>query len=88
MEFENGILGTLHVFKGITGGELNIYGDQGVLNVNHGGAYVCFKTQLVDAIRSFKAGKPRLAFSKTHNIISALVAARESLENNGKKIYL
>ena len=79
---------TIHIFKGITGGELNIYGDKGTLNINHGGAYVCFRSQLVDVIRSFKAGKSRLDYSKTYNIINALVAAKESLENQGKKIKL
>jgi len=88
LELEGGILATLHVFEGIAGGELNIYGDEGVLNIDHGGAYVCFRAQLVDAIRSFKAGRPRLDFSKTYNIINALVGARESLEQGGKKIDL
>lgn len=88
LELDGGILATVHVFKGLAGGELNVYGDKGVLNVNHGGAYVCFRAQLVDAIRSFRAGRPRLDFSKTHNIINALVGARESLEQGGRKIIL
>ena len=88
LELDGGILATIHIFKGITGGELNIYGDKGTLNINHGGAYVCFRSQLVDVIRSFKAGKSRLDYSKTYNIINALVAAKESLENQGKKIKL
>ncbi len=88
LELDGDILATIHIFKGIAGGGLNIYGDQGVLNVNHGGAYVCFRAQLVDAIRSFKAGRPRLDFSKTYNIVNALVGARESLEQGGKVISL
>ncbi len=88
VEFENGILGTVHVIMGITAGELNIYGDKGALQVDHGGAYVAFRSQLIDVIRSFKQGKPRLDFSKTYNVISTLVAARESLERGGKKITL
>ncbi len=88
LELDGGILATVHVFEGLAGGELNIYGDQGVLNVNHGGAYVCFRAQMVDVIRSFKAGRPRLDFLKTYNIINALVGARESLEQGGKKIDL
>ncbi len=86
LELDNGILATVHIFKGITSGALNIYGDKGTLNVNHGGAYVCFRAQLVDVIRSFKAGKARLDYSKTYNVINALVAARESLGQGGKKI--
>ena len=88
LEFENGILATVHVFKSVVAGELNIYGDKGVINVNHGGAYVCFRAQLIEAIRSFREGKPRLDYAKTYNIINALVGARESLEQGGRKIEL
>lgn len=88
LELDGGILATVHVFKGIAGGELNIYGDKGVLNINHGGAYVCFRAQMVDVIRSFTASRPQLDFSKTYNIINALVGARESLEQGGKRIDL
>lgn len=88
IEMENGIFATVHIFMNIKGGELTIYGDKGVLQVNQGGAYVCFRAQLIEVIRSFKEGRPRLDFAKTHNIISTLIAARESLENEGKKIIL
>ncbi len=88
LELENGALATIHVFKSIAGGELNIYGDKGCINVNHGGAYVCFRAQLIEAVRSFREGKPRLDYAKTYNIINALVGARESLEQGGRKITL
>lgn len=88
VEFENGTLATVHIIKGIVAGELNIYGDKGVVNVNHGGAYVCFRAQLIEAIRSFREGKPRLDYAKTYNIINTLVGAHESLEQDGKKIIL
>jgi predicted dehydrogenase len=88
LELENGMLATIHTFMGIAGVELNIYGDKGMINVNHGGAYVCFRAQLIEAIRSFREGKPRLDYAKTHNIVNALIAARESLEQGGKKINL
>jgi predicted dehydrogenase len=88
LELDNGMLATIHTFMGLGGGELNIYGDKGMINVNHGGAYVCFRAQLIEAIRSFREGRPRLEFEKTYNIINALAAARESLENGGKKVFL
>lgn len=88
LELEGKVPATIHIFQGIAGGELNIYGDKGVINVNHGGAYVCFRAQLIEAIRSFRDGTPRLDFAKTYNIINALVGARESLEQGGKKINL
>jgi predicted dehydrogenase len=88
LELDGGVMATVHVFKGIVGGELTIYGDKGSLSIDHGGAYVCFRAQMIDAIRSFKAGSPRLEFSKTYNVINTLVGVRESLEQGGRKIIL
>ncbi len=89
VEFENGTLATLHVFQDIApGGELNVYGRDGVLRVDHGGTYPMFRASLEDAIRSFRAGRPRLDFEVTRNLISTLVGARESLEAGGRTIVL
>ena len=89
IEFENGMLATVHVFMDIApGGELNIYGQNGNLSVNHGGAYPCFRAQLVDVVRSIRQGKPRLDYQKTRNLMLTLIAARESLENSGKTINI
>ena len=89
VEFENGILATIHVFMDIApGGELNVYGRDGNLQVTHGGAYASFRSTLTEAIRSFGQGKPRLDFEKTRNVISALIAGQESLENGGKTVSL
>ncbi len=87
-EFETGMLGMVAVFKNIVGSELNVYGEQGMLSVSHGGAYPAFRTHLVEVIHSFRAGKPGLPFEKTWNVIAALCAARESLENGGKRIQI
>ena len=62
LEIDGGILATLHVFEGITAGQLTIYGRQGAIEVNHGGAYVCFRAQLIEAVRSFREGKPAPGF--------------------------
>lgn len=89
IDFVNGITATLHVFMDIApGGELNIYGRRGILQVNHGGSYPSFRASLVEAVRSFREGRPRLDFARTRNVISALIAARESLENGGRRILL
>lgn len=89
LEFENGLLGVLGVFMDIApGGELNIYGTQGALSVSHGGAYTSFRSQLVEAIHAFRTGTPRLPFEKTWNVIAALCAARESLENGGRRVAI
>ncbi len=87
-EFETGMLGMVAVFKDIIGSELNVYGEQGMLSVSHGGAYPAFRTHIVETIHSFRAGKPRLPFEKTWNVIAALCAARASLENGGKSVEI
>ncbi|TVR58789.1 MAG: gfo/Idh/MocA family oxidoreductase [Spirochaetaceae bacterium] len=86
LEFDNGMLGVIGVFKNIAGGELNIYGAGGTLSVMHGGAYTSFRNHLVEAIHCFRTGKSRLPFEKTWNVIATLCAARESLENGGARI--
>jgi hypothetical protein len=89
VEFENGILATIHVFQDIApGGEFNLYGRKGNLQVNHGGAYTAFRNTLVEVIRSFEQGKPRLNFEKTRNVIATLIAGQESLDQNGRTIKL
>lgn len=89
IEFENGMLATVHVFKDIApGGELNIYGQNGVLNVSHGGAYPSFRNSLVEAIRSFEQGSSRIDFAVTRNVINTLIGGKVSLENDGRTVDL
>jgi len=87
VEFANGATATVHIYQDIApGGELNIYGRDGSLQVSHGGAYTAFRNSLVEAIRSFREGRPRLDFAVTRNVIGTLVAARESLEQGGAAV--
>lgn len=89
IEFENGTLATVHVFMDIApGGELNLYGRKGNLQVDHGGSYPAFRNTLIEAVRSFQQGKPRLDFEKTRNVISTLIAGQESLDKGGETILL
>ncbi|MHC4123995.1 MAG: Gfo/Idh/MocA family oxidoreductase [Planctomycetota bacterium] len=88
IEFENGVLATIHVFMGITAGQLTLYGKSGSLQIDHGGAYGCFKTTIIEAVRSFKEGRSRLDFAKTHNVISTLIAGKESFEKGGETVKL
>ncbi|MCK5806063.1 MAG: gfo/Idh/MocA family oxidoreductase, partial [Lentisphaeria bacterium] len=89
VEFADGAVGMIHVFMDIApGGELNVYGAEGSLQVSHGGAYPSFRASLVEAIRSFRQGSPRLDFAKTENVIRTLIGARESLENGGRIVDL
>ncbi len=87
IEFAGGLVATVHVFQDIApGGELNIYGEKGMLSVSHGGTYTAFRNQLVEAVHCFRTGRSRLDFSKTYNLIATLIAARESLENGGRPV--
>lgn len=89
IEFESGTLATMHVFMDMApAGELNVYGRKGALKVDHGGTYPMFRASLDEAIRSFRAGRPRLDFEITRNLISTLVGAHESLESGGRTISL
>jgi predicted dehydrogenase len=89
IDFADGLVATVHVFQDIApGGELNVYGRDGHLSVSHGGAYPSFRASLVEAIRSFREGAPRLPFATTRNVIGALIAARESLEHGGRPVRL
>jgi len=89
VEFVDGALGMVHVFENIApGGELNVYGTEGNLQVSHGGSYPSFRTSLIEAIRSFREGRPRLDFGITCNVIQTLIGARESLETGGRRIEL
>lgn len=89
VEFATGTVAMVHVFMDIApGGELNVYGRKGVLKVEHGGTYPMFRASLEEAVRSFRAGKPRLDFAKTRNLINTLIGARESLENGGATVQL
>lgn len=86
LEFENGMQGVVGVFKKIKRGDLTVHGSEGSLNVSHGGSYISFRNHLVEVVHAFRAGAPRLPFEKTWNVIATLCAARESLEDGGKRI--
>ena len=89
IEFENGIIATVHVFMDIAPtSTLIVYGEEGSLSVSHGGAYPSFRNTATEAIRGFAEGEPRLDFEKTRNVISALIAAKESLMHDGARIKL
>jgi len=89
IEFDTGAIATVHVFMDIApGGQLTLYGQEGSLQVAGGGAYATFKANLVEVIRSMKQGKPRLDFAITRNVICALIAGQESLENGGTTVTL
>ncbi|MEN8193789.1 MAG: Gfo/Idh/MocA family oxidoreductase [Bacteroidota bacterium] len=89
IKFENGLLATVHLFMDITGTfQLSLFGRDGWRLVDIKNSYSMFKENINEFIRSVQEGKSRIPFDKTENIIRTLIAAKESLEENGKKIYL
>lgn len=89
IEFATGTVAMVHVFQGIApAGELNLYGRNGSLKVEHGGTYPMFRASLVEAVRSFRAGRPRLDFAVTRNLMRTLIGARRSLEQGGCAVSL
>lgn len=89
VKFENDLLATIHLFMDITGTfQLSLFGRDGWQLVDIKNSYSMFKENINEFIRSVQEGKSRLPFDKTMNIIQTLIAAKESLELNGKKIFL
>ena len=89
IEFETGLVATVHLFYDITATfQVSIFGQTGWRLIEYKNWYAMFRDNLIEFIRSVHQGKPRLAFSKTENIIRTLIGAKESLENGGKTISL
>jgi predicted dehydrogenase len=89
IELENGIHVSMHLFMEITGTfQASIYGQNGWRLIDVKNSYSMFRDNIIEFVRSVQEGKPRLAFEKTENIIRTLIAAKDSLEQGGKKISL
>jgi predicted dehydrogenase len=89
IEFETGLLATVNLFYDITPTfQISIFGQNNWKLMDYTNWYSMFRDNLVEFIRSVKEGKPRLEFSKTENIIKAVIAAQESLEQGGKIVML
>ena len=89
IQFENGLLATVHLFMDIAATfQLTIFGRDGWRLVDIKNSYSMFKENINEFIRSVQEGQSRLPFEKTENIIRTLIAAKESLQLNGKKIHL
>jgi len=89
VKFENGFLATVHLFMDIAPTfQLSLFGRDGWRLVEIKNSYTMFKESLSEFIRSIREGKPRLAFSKTENIVRTLIGAQESLKNGGKIVSI
>lgn len=89
IEFENGLQVVVNLFMDIAPTfQVSMFGNERWKLVEIKNSYGMFRDNIIEFIRSVEEGKPRLAFSKTEQIIRVLIAGRESLMNNGKTINL
>ena len=89
LEFENGVQAVVCIFKDIfRPTQITLFGHKGWRKVEINNSYSMFRDNIIEFIRSVQDGKPRLDFEKTENIISTLIAGKESLDNGGKTIHL
>ncbi len=89
VEFETGLLATVYLFYDIAPTfQISLYGTEGWRTIEYRNWYAMFRDNLIEFVKSVRQGSPRLDFKKTENIISVLIAAKESLEQGGKTILL
>ncbi len=87
--FENGLQATIHLFMDITPTfQISVFGRKGWKLIEIKNSYSQFRDTIIEFVRSVEEGKSRLAFDKTENIICALIAAKQSLAQDGKRIDL
>jgi len=89
IEFETGVLATVHLFYDITPTfQISVFGQTGWRLIEYKNWYAMFRNNIIEFVRSVQQGRLRLEFSKTENIIRTLIAGKESLEQGGKTISL
>jgi predicted dehydrogenase len=89
IRFENGLPVTVHLFMDITPTfQISLFSRDNWRLIEIKNSYSMFKENLVEFIRSVREGRSRLPFEKTENIIRTLIAAKESLEHDGRIINL
>ncbi len=87
--FKNGLAATIHLFMDISGTfQLTFFGQKAWRMADIKNSYSMFRDNIIEFIRSVQEGKSRLDFSKTKNIINAIVAAEQSRLNDGKIIHI
>lgn len=89
IEFETGLLATVYLFYDIAPTfQISLFGTDGWRMIEYKNWYAMFRDNLMEFVKSVRQGRPRLDFAKTENIISTLIAAKESLEQGGRTILL
>jgi predicted dehydrogenase len=89
IEFETGLLATVHLFYDITPTfQISIFGQSGWRLIEYKNWYAMFRNNIIEFLRSVQKGSSMLQFTKTENIIRTLIAGKESLEQGRKTISL
>jgi predicted dehydrogenase len=89
IEFETGMLATVHLFYDITPTfQISVFGQNGWRLIEYKNWYAMFRNNIIEFVRSVQQGSSRLEFGKTENIIRTLIAGKESLEQGGITILL
>lgn len=89
LEFENGPKVVIHLFMDIAlTFQISVFGKQGWRIIEMKDWFSMFRDNIAEFLYSVEENRLRIPFYKTENIIRTLIAARESLEQNGKSIYL
>ena len=89
IEYETGLQLVVNIFMDISPTfQISLFGRNGWKLIDIRNSYSMVRDNIIEFIRSVQEGKSRLGFEKTENIIRALIAGKESLENSGKTIYL
>src|SRR5690554_219182 len=89
LRLESGVDISLHLFNAITGTfQVSFFGQKGWELVDIHNSYSMFRDNLIEFVRSVREGKPRIEFGKTHELISIIIAAAESRQQQGKRIIL
>ena len=89
LEFEYGPKVVIHLFMDIAlTFQISVFGQQGWRIIEMKDWFTMFRDNIAEFVFSVEEGSVRVPFYKTENIIRTLIAAKESLEQNGKSIYL
>lgn len=87
--FDDGLQVLINLFMNISGTfQISVFGEKDWRLIEIKNSYAMFRDNIIEFVRAVEEGKPRLDFAKTENIIRTLIAARESLEQGGKTIYI
>ncbi len=89
IEFENGLLATVHLFMDIAPTfQVSLFGKDRWRLIEIRNSYAMFRDNIIEFVRSVEEGNPRVPFSITEQIIRVLIGAQESLQQGGKTINL